>query len=248
MKNKIGKLAVLAMTLLPAAVFAQSTAYVQGQATLYAGPGEDYPVLGEVYPGRSLILYGCLNELSWCDVSTNFARGWIPGDALEINSGGRTIYLQENPSYAPIVFFDLGTYWGLHYHSRPWYNTWHNYRFHPRPAPVHRWPHHQGSFDHHGPGNTNHGSQEHHYPSHNYPSHNYPSHDSHGHDSQTHRFESNRSESSEHPSSSHRLNHSNSTFSSQHSKNSVSQSPVSKDERKPSSHQHPSHKTNEKHD
>ena len=87
--------------------------------------------------GVDVVVYGCLNDWSWCDVGFSGHRGWVVGDYLRYNYRGRIVWL---PQYAaaigvPVVTFVFSSYWGSHYRSRPWYRErerWERYRPPPR--------------------------------------------------------------------------------------------------------------------
>lgn len=97
--------------------------YVSAYVSLRAGPYVDYPRLMVLSPGVRLVLYGCLDDWSWCDVSYMGDRGWVSANYLDLYYDGRRVLL---PHYAvqlglPVVVFSLPVYWSTHYRHRPWY-------------------------------------------------------------------------------------------------------------------------------
>ena len=40
-----------------------------GSSQVFAGPGNDYPVVAQLARGVAVNVNGCLNDYSWCDVS-----------------------------------------------------------------------------------------------------------------------------------------------------------------------------------
>lgn len=111
---------------IPVTSFAQSLAYTRGETTIFAGPGFDYPQILSLTSIVPLGVYGCLPDYSWCDISYMGSRGWVMASHLGFDRNGRILYIQDY-SYnenIPILDFSLGTYWGLHYENRPWYQKY----------------------------------------------------------------------------------------------------------------------------
>ncbi len=67
----------IALACLTTLAQAQSVTTTTKIVHLRAGPGRDYHVVTIVGPQTQLTLYGCLNDYSWCDVTTSYERGWI---------------------------------------------------------------------------------------------------------------------------------------------------------------------------
>ena len=90
---------------------------------LRAGPARDYPTVGRVGSGESLVVHGCLARYAWCDVSASGERGWYPGRRIALERDGRRVVLPSVASAVglSIVGFALGDYWGAHYRGRSWY-------------------------------------------------------------------------------------------------------------------------------
>jgi len=113
---------------------------VRVPVTLRAGPDIGFPAVDRIPRGAQVVVYGCLREGTWCDVSFGGARGWIAATALDYFDGNRYVYL---PDYVyetdvPVVTFAIGTYWGNYYVGRPWFHRhayWNRYwRAHPLAA------------------------------------------------------------------------------------------------------------------
>ena len=58
-----------ALSAVPIAASAQQAAYALSGAEIYAGPGQDYPMVARIGPGVSLRVQGCLQDYTWCDVT-----------------------------------------------------------------------------------------------------------------------------------------------------------------------------------
>ncbi|MES1955850.1 SH3 domain-containing protein [Salinisphaera hydrothermalis] len=125
-------------------VWAASYAVVSASVDLRAGPRVGYPVLYVLRPGVRVLIHGCLDDYSWCDVSALDYRGWVYADYLDYEYDNRRVTIA---GYGPqigiaIVVFSLGDYWSHHYRQRPWYRERHSYeiRYGPhgdRGRPVH---------------------------------------------------------------------------------------------------------------
>jgi uncharacterized protein YraI len=105
---------------------AQEIAYaVPGTTNVRAGPGTNFPVLIRVTGGTRLFVFGCLEELSWCDIQVDNIRGWIYASRLEFLYAGRRVLLPRYYAYfnAPLIEFTFD-YWDRYYRDRPWYYDW----------------------------------------------------------------------------------------------------------------------------
>ncbi len=120
--------------------FAQATpAYVTSDAPLMAGPDQDYPQVDLLREGSQVDIQGCTPGWQWCDVIAYDERGWMPGEALEIDAGQQWMPAMEyGPAYGlPIVAFSIQGYWDNYYRYRPFYaQRWSWYRWRP---PYRRW-------------------------------------------------------------------------------------------------------------
>ncbi|MGF6603207.1 uncharacterized protein YraI [Paraburkholderia sp. GAS448] len=114
-----------ALSMLSGAASAQEVeAYTNSPVYLYAGPGEDYPVVAQLPGSLPLTVMGCISDYTWCDVAGSDIRGWVyaaylsypyQGSEVPIMSYGTVIGL-------PIVTFAIGPYWDHYYRNRPWYH------------------------------------------------------------------------------------------------------------------------------
>lgn len=115
--------------------------YVTGDVNLRAGPDPSYPSVVMLGSGIPVVIEGCIDGWSWCDVATRDNRGWVAGDFLQEEYRGRRVLV---PAYGvqigiPIVSFVFGTYWESHYRDRPWYGErerWSHVSPQYRPAVV----------------------------------------------------------------------------------------------------------------
>lgn len=125
----------LAFSALPLAASA-APAYVMSGTQIFAGPGNDYPMVAQLGPGINVNVNGCISDYSWCDVSFGGNRGWVYAGDLGYYYQHRRVPIAEyGPSLSlPIITFSLGNYWDRHYRSRPFYherNDWER-RWHDR--------------------------------------------------------------------------------------------------------------------
>lgn len=99
----------------------------------------EYAHLGLPY-GTYLTVHGRTAGCQWCDVSTGYDRGWVPGNYILYPYQGAPVLL---PSYGPrvgipIIASSIGTYWGAHYQRRAFYRD--RDRWYGRPPPIARPP------------------------------------------------------------------------------------------------------------
>ncbi|HZQ62231.1 MAG TPA: SH3 domain-containing protein [Casimicrobiaceae bacterium] len=111
-----------ALSCLPAAAFA-ARAYLLSGAPIFAGPGNDFPVVAQAGRGVGVNVNGCLSDYSWCDVSLGGNRGWVyAGDLAYPYQNRRVPILEYGPRLSlPLITFSLGTYWDRYYRGRPFY-------------------------------------------------------------------------------------------------------------------------------
>ncbi|MGR3907219.1 peptide-binding protein [Burkholderia sp. SR8] len=109
---------------IPGIADAQSSAYTNSGADLYAGPAPDYPVVAEIPPGTALDVFGCLSDYSWCDVALPGVRGWIDAEQLDYPYRGSYVPLLEYGAIigVPVTGFAIGAYWDRYYRNRPWFH------------------------------------------------------------------------------------------------------------------------------
>lgn len=107
----------------PGVADAQSSAYTNSPAELFAGPAPDYPVVAQIPPGTALDVFGCLSDYTWCDVALPGVRGWIDAQLLDYPYQGNYVPLLEYGAIigVPVTGFAIGAYWDRYYRHRPWY-------------------------------------------------------------------------------------------------------------------------------
>jgi uncharacterized protein YraI len=107
----------------PAAANAQR-AFVLDSVDIFAGPGNDYPMVARLAPGVRVNIQGCLSDYSWCDVSFGGNRGWVyAGELGYPYRSGRVPIVEYGPRLGlPVITFSLGSYWDHYYRNRPWYH------------------------------------------------------------------------------------------------------------------------------
>lgn len=75
-------------------------AEVTAPTNLRTGPAVGYPVLTLLAPGTPVNIYGCLDDVDWCDVGYGELRGWMSARFL---ASARRWY-PERPRLNPPVF------------------------------------------------------------------------------------------------------------------------------------------------
>jgi uncharacterized protein YraI len=128
-KTRLVACIAAALAAAPIAASAQQPAYALGGAEIYAGPGQDYPLVARLAPGVAVRVQGCLNDYTWCDVTFGGNRGWVYGGALGYAYQSRRVPIVEyGPQLAlPVITFSLGNYWDHYYRGRTFYherNDW----------------------------------------------------------------------------------------------------------------------------
>lgn len=128
-------------------VWAESYAVVSASVNLRAGPRAVYPSLYVLQPGLRVVIHGCLDDYSWCDISALDYRGWVYADYLDYNDDNRRVTIAD---YGPqigitIIAFSLVDYWSRHYPHRPWYGERHSYEVRYGPHGDRGRPRHAGS-------------------------------------------------------------------------------------------------------
>ena len=146
-------IAFFVMAALAAPAVARSAdGFIVADTALQSGPDYDYPPVDQLAAGTPVIIEGCIEGWIWCDVSVGDLRGWVPGTYIEQNFDGHWVYIVDyGPRIGlPVVVFSLSTYWGAHYHGRPWFaerERWAARPIHPRaparlPGEAHAPPQH----------------------------------------------------------------------------------------------------------
>jgi uncharacterized protein YraI len=99
------------------------TGYMLRQSWLRAGPDYDYPTLRRIGRNTQVSVYGCLRDWSWCDVSYQRDRGWIPGRDIAVSYQGRRRSINTIAPYLGIgvLSFSFGIYWDDHYRNQTFY-------------------------------------------------------------------------------------------------------------------------------
>ena len=113
---------VAAIFAAPSAANAQRAWALNG-AEIYAGPGNDYPLVARLAPGVRVTVQGCLSDYTWCDVVFGGNRGWVYAGELGYSYQSRRVPIVDyGPRIGlPIISFSLGNYWDHYYRGRPWY-------------------------------------------------------------------------------------------------------------------------------
>ncbi|NID03341.1 SH3 domain-containing protein [Luteibacter jiangsuensis] len=140
--NLLPAIAAAAFAALPVAAFA--TTITTTNVNLRAGPSTTYPRVTTIPTHAEILTHGCLQDMSWCDVSWGSQRGWVSSRYVLAVTERRTVVVTEEtaPSVGiAVVSFNHG-YWERYYPARPWYGSWTVYArplpSPPPPAVVHR--------------------------------------------------------------------------------------------------------------
>jgi uncharacterized protein YraI len=133
-------------------------AYVLHGVNIFAGPGNDYPMVARLGPGVRVNVQGCLSDFTWCDVSFWGNRGWVFGGDLGYPyRSGRVPIVEYGPRLGlPVITFSLGSYWDHYYRGRPWYHERSRWERHWNDD-RHR---HEGRNDWHGDRDRHHGRDD----------------------------------------------------------------------------------------
>jgi uncharacterized protein YraI len=92
-------------------------------ASVRAGPDSSYPEVAQLDADTPIQVMGCLDDWSWCDVAFDGNRGWLysPDITYQYQGGYVPLYSYAPGLGVPVLSFSLDSYWGNHYHDRPWY-------------------------------------------------------------------------------------------------------------------------------
>lgn len=119
-KLNLARAALAAAILVPSVALAQTniTATVGVDLNLRVGPGPGYIVVNTIPTGTSVLVYGCVEGLTWCDVEWNGTRGWVYATYLVM--GNAPIVQAAAPP--AIVTYDGEAYFTQHYQAQTFYN------------------------------------------------------------------------------------------------------------------------------
>jgi uncharacterized protein YraI len=121
-RSTLSGLALALTTLLLPATASATDGWARAAGILRAGPSTDYPRVTRVSRGDDLDVHGCLARASWCDVTVDGDRGWLPGSRIElVRDGHRERLFGDTAVFGlSILTFGRTDYWGEHYRGRPW--------------------------------------------------------------------------------------------------------------------------------
>lgn len=123
-KKLYGAIALLALVAMPALAEAATRGFATANVNMRSGPSTAYPAVVVIPEGAPLVIYGCLSDTPWCDVSFSRGRGWVAGRYVQAEYRQNRVYVE--PRYyrdlgVPIITFDVGTYWDRYYRDRDFY-------------------------------------------------------------------------------------------------------------------------------
>ena len=122
---KLVALAGLALVALSASAEARTwSGYVIANVNERSGPSTVYPSVTVIPAGAPIVIYGCLSDYTWCDISWGPNRGWMSAAYLQVTYQSRRVPLHDYiaPLGIPFVTFSFDTYWGDHYRHRPFFH------------------------------------------------------------------------------------------------------------------------------
>jgi uncharacterized protein YraI len=113
--------ALVAGMLLPAQAMAAVVAHPTVDLNVRIGPSVSYGVIAVAPAWHPVTVFGCLDDITWCDIDFAGLRGWV--SARYLVQPGTAVYL---PQWAPrvglpIVSFSFHVYHDRHYRGRPWH-------------------------------------------------------------------------------------------------------------------------------
>lgn len=113
----------LALALAPAAAVAATATHGMTTANVNfrTGPDTQFPAVTVIPYGAPVVILGCLEDRSWCDVVYYGERGWVHAAYLQSQAGRGYGQPPEAVYGAPVVGFNVDLYWNEHYRGRPWY-------------------------------------------------------------------------------------------------------------------------------
>jgi uncharacterized protein YraI len=125
---------IAAALLLPLSAWAQFAVTTQA-VNVRAGPDRGFPLVTWLPAGTAVNVWGCIQGWRWCDVGTGFNRGWVYARFLSMTHRNQpTVIINGGPWLGvPIVSFSVGSYWGLHYQNRPWWDQRNDWARQPHP-------------------------------------------------------------------------------------------------------------------
>jgi uncharacterized protein YraI len=144
---------MLALSALPAQA-RPWTGYAIADVNERAGPSTLYPAIIVIPAGAPILIYGCLEDYSWCDISWGPYRGWMAANYLETTYGSRAVPLPGyiGPLGIPLITFEFDTYWDDYYRDEPFFRDSYRWRYfrpdhNPPPPPNGSFPPPGGPFD-----------------------------------------------------------------------------------------------------
>jgi uncharacterized protein YraI len=116
--SKLAASAIAAAISFPAVGAAQElTGAVQLDLNLRAGPGPTFPVVTVIPANANVMIYGCIDAMTWCDVTYGDIRGWAYADYLIYQAAP----LPQVPTPPPVIVFEGEAYWNTYYQDQPFF-------------------------------------------------------------------------------------------------------------------------------
>ena len=74
-----------------------ATSYVTADVNLRQGPGTSHSSVDVVTNNSQVELHGCLEDRSWCKVTSRGKTGWLSGNYLAYEVEGQRVQLHRSP-------------------------------------------------------------------------------------------------------------------------------------------------------
>lgn len=115
---KLVSLTLAAAIAVPGLAIAQDmTATAELDLNVRAGPGPTYPVVTVIGAADTVMVHGCNDPVTWCDVTYGEVRGWAYAEYLIY----QTAPIPQAPTPPPPVAFEPQVYWETYYQDQPFY-------------------------------------------------------------------------------------------------------------------------------
>jgi uncharacterized protein YraI len=97
--------------------------YTNGAVTVRTGPDWGYPAVAQWPSGVPVMLDGCLDDRSWCEVSWGPQQGWVMSHGLVAMEDGDSVLVSHWNWPVPLVVYDGAV------HPHPWHHDerWHDH-------------------------------------------------------------------------------------------------------------------------
>lgn len=106
LKTPVAALAVASAALALPGIAMAASATIYTDLNLRAGPGPQYEVIGVLHPDTPVVVEGCIEGGSWCQVAFGDQQGWAYSRYIAVETGGSQVVLAERPAEVPVVTYE----------------------------------------------------------------------------------------------------------------------------------------------